>query len=69
MDKNITNTRYPGFSQFHSPNSLQNSSYCYTIPRDIRIKDKGFKKLGSETFITETLKNVGKTDELSSFLK
>ena len=32
-------------------------------------RNKGFKKLGSEAFITETLKNVGKTDELSSFLK
>ena len=32
-------------------------------------RNKGFKKLGSEAFITDTLKNVGKTDELSSFLK
>ena len=50
LDKNISNTRYPGFSQFHSPNSLQNSSYCYTIPRDIRIKDKGFKKLNDNIY-------------------
>ena len=32
-------------------------------------RDKGFKKLGSEAFIAETLKNVGKSNELETFMK
>ena len=45
LDSNIHNPRYPGFSQYNSSNSLQNSSYIWTIPKDTRIKDKGYKKL------------------------
>ena len=50
MDNNISNPRYPGFSQFSSPSSLQNSSYCWTIPKDVRIKDKGYKKLNDNIY-------------------
>lgn len=50
LDKNLGNERYPGFSQYHSSNSLQNSSYCYTIPKDKRIKDSGFKKLNDNIY-------------------
>ena len=37
-------------SEFCSTNSLQNSSYCWSIPRDIRIKDKGYKKLNDNIY-------------------
>ena len=50
LDSNISNRRYPGFSQFHSSSSLQNSSYCYTIPKAERIKDKEYKKLNDNIY-------------------
>jgi len=43
LDSNIRNPRYPGFSQFTSSNALRNSSYCWTIGKDKRIKDKSYK--------------------------
>ena len=45
LDSNISNPRYPGFSEFMSSNSLRNSSYCWTIAKDKRIKDKVDNKL------------------------
>ena len=45
LDNNISNPRYPGFSQFTSSNALQNSSYCWTIPKDVRVKVREYKKL------------------------
>ena len=50
LDNNILNPRYPGYSQFSSSNSLQNSSYCYTIPKDARIKDKVYKTLNDNIY-------------------
>ena len=44
LDSNIRNPRYPGFSEFTSSNALRNSSYCWTIGKDHRIKDKSYKK-------------------------
>ena len=44
LDSNISNPRYPGFSEFISSNVLRNSSYCWSIGKDKRIKDKSYKK-------------------------
>ena len=35
---NIGNCRYPGFSEFQSENSLQNSSYCWSFTKEERFK-------------------------------
>ena len=40
LNNNIGNVRYPGFSEFISENSLQNSSYCWSFTRDRRFKIK-----------------------------
>ncbi len=37
--------RLPGISNFQSSNTLQNSSHIYSIPKSIRINDKGYRKL------------------------
>jgi hypothetical protein len=44
LDRNISNVRYLGFSEFLSSNCLQNSSYCWTLGKDRRIKDKSYRK-------------------------
>ena len=44
LDSNIYNPRYPGFSEFISSNVLRNSSYCWSLGKDKRIKDKSYKK-------------------------
>ena len=33
LDNNISNPRYPGFSEFMSSSSLRNSSYCWSLGR------------------------------------
>ena len=33
----------PGYSNFQSSNTLQNSSHIYLIPKSFRINDKGYK--------------------------
>ena len=40
LNNNIGNVRYPGFSEFTSENSLQNSSYCWSFTKDNRFKRK-----------------------------
>ena len=50
LDNNISNPRYPGFSEFFSSNALQNSSYCWTIGKDQRIKDKSYKKYNDNIY-------------------
>ena len=65
LDSNIRNPRYPGFSQFTSSNALRNSSYCWTIGKDKRIKDKSYKKyndniqlgFGKKNLLFSSLKN------------
>ena len=52
------------FKIYYSMKDFQNA---YIILCEGR--DKGFKKLGSEAFIAETLKNVGKSNELETFMK
>lgn len=37
VSNNIKNVRYLGFSEYHSNSSLQNSSYCYSFPKEKRF--------------------------------
>lgn len=39
-----------GFSEFHSANSLQNSSYIWTFPKDQRMKIKDYLKLNDNIY-------------------
>ena len=55
LDKKIRNPRYPGFSQFISSNVLRNSAYCWTIGKEIRIKDKSYKKYNDNIYNLPTL--------------
>ena len=50
LDSNISNPRYPGFSEFISSNVLRNSSYCWSIGKDKRIKDKSYKKYNDNIY-------------------
>ncbi len=50
LDRNISNVRYLGFSEFFSSNTLQNSSYCWTLGKDRRIKDKCYKKYNDNIY-------------------
>ena len=45
LENNTSNMRKPGFSEFNSANTLQNSSCIYSIPRSIRMNRKLDKKL------------------------
>ena len=58
LDKNVSNPRYPGFSEFISSNVLQNSAYCWTIGRDIRIKDRTYKKLNDNIYNLPNFKST-----------
>lgn len=50
LERNLANTRYLGFSEFYSSNSLRNSHYAWSIPKDIRIKDKQYFKLNDNIY-------------------
>ena len=50
LDSNIYNPRYPGFSEFISSNVLRNSSYCWSLGKDKRIKDKSYKKYNDSIY-------------------
>ena len=50
LDSNISNPRYPGFSEFISSNVLRNSSYCWSIGKDKRIKDISYKKYNDNIY-------------------
>jgi hypothetical protein len=76
LDSNIRNPRYPGFSQFTSSNALRNSSYCWTIGKDKRIKDKSYKKYNDNIYNIpdskskrSTMLGFGKKNLLFSSLK
>lgn len=56
LARNITNVRYPGFSEFISSNVLQNSSYCWTIGKDPRMKAKSYKKYNDNIYNLPDLK-------------
>ena len=58
LDRNIGNVRYPGFSDFFSSNALQNSSYCWSIGKDKRIKDKLYKKYNDNIYNIPELKSA-----------
>ena len=58
LDRNINNVRYPGFSEFFSSNALQNSSYCWSLGKDKRIKDKMFKKYNDNIYNIPDLKSA-----------
>lgn len=45
LEKEVDNPRYPGFSKFFSSNVLQNSSYIWRFPGDVRFKANAHKKL------------------------
>ena len=45
LDNNISNMRRPGFSEFQSSNTLQNSSHIYSYTKSIRMDNKLNKKL------------------------
>ena len=62
LDNNISNPRYPGFSEFFSSNALQNSSYCWSIGRDSRIKDKSYKKYNDNIYTIPSLKSTRATN-------
>lgn len=48
--RNVNNKRYMGFSEFHSANSLQNSSYIWTFPKDQRMNIKDYLKLNDNIY-------------------
>ena len=50
LDNNLSNMRMPGHSIFQSSNTLQNSSHIYSIPKSIRINDKGYRKLNDNIY-------------------
>ena len=49
LTNNLGNCRYPGFSEFQSPYTLQNSTYIYSIPKSLRFND-GKKLLNSAIY-------------------
>ena len=57
LDNHISNPRYPGFSEFISTNVLRNSSYCWSIGRDRRIKDRSYKKYNDNIYNIPSLKS------------
>ena len=57
LDKNVNNVRYPGFSQFISSNVLRNSAYCWKIGKEIRIKDKLYRKYNDNIYNLPELKS------------
>ena len=63
LDSNISNPRYPGFSEFMSSNSLRNSSYCWTIAKDKRITDKSYKKYNDNIYNLPELKSTRYTTQ------
>ena len=58
LDSHISNPRYPGFSEFISMNVLRNSSYCWSIGKDRRIKDKSYKKYNDNIYNIPSLKST-----------
>ena len=58
LSKEISNCRYPGFSEFFSSNALQNSHYIYSIPRDKRMKAKDDRKLCDNIYNLPMLKST-----------
>jgi hypothetical protein len=61
LDNHISNPRYLGFSEFISTNVLRNSSYCWSIGRDRRIKDKAYKKYNDNIYNIPSLKSTRST--------
>ena len=49
LTNNLGNVRYPGFSEFQSPYTLQNSTYIYSFPKSLRFND-GKKLLNSAIY-------------------
>ena len=45
LDNNISNMRRPGYSEFQSSNTLQNSSHIYSFPKSLRMDNRIDKKL------------------------
>lgn len=58
LDNNISNPRYPGFSEFISSNVLRNSSYCWSLGKDPRIKDRSYKKYNDNIYNLPSLKST-----------
>ena len=58
LDSNINNPRYPGFSEFLSSNSLRNSSYCWSIGHDKRLKEKSYQKYNDKIYNIPDLKST-----------
>lgn len=50
LDNNISNPRYPGFSEFMSSSSLRNSSYCWSLGRAPRSSLKTYKKYNDNIY-------------------
>ena len=50
LAKNVNNPRYLGFSEFLSSNSLQNSSYIWSIPKAKRMRIKDYIKLNDNIY-------------------
>ena len=50
LSNNVNNVRYPGFSEFQSQNTMQNSSYCWSFPKTTRFNDG--KKVLNPTMYT-----------------
>ena len=50
LDNNISNPRYPGFSEFISSSSLRNSSYCWSLGRAPRASLNSYKKYNDNIY-------------------
>ena len=51
---NVGNCRYPGFSEYQSQNTLQNSSYQWSFPKSMRFNN-GIRSLNPSMYILPTL--------------
>ena len=51
---NVGNCRYPGFSEYQSQNTLQNSSYQWSFPKNMRFNN-GIRSLNPSMYILPTL--------------
>lgn len=50
LQRNLTNTRYLGFSEFYSSNTLRNSHYAWSVPKSLRLNPKQFLKLNDNIY-------------------
>ena len=56
LQKNVDNRRYPGFSNFISESTLQNSSYIWSFPKKSRFNKKDYTLYNDKIYNLPSLK-------------